>query len=392
MLSIEFAALSCRRPVAFLVGCVVRTSAAAVLAGCAAIPEFPASGVVAGLEFSGPVDSPLARGFLEGAELPPDLEELRRGVRDREVRPSSSDLSDWTRRYSSDVATLLFVEAVAADPRHARANGLYRRELEALRCAGVGTWLTEGVEDVAVLFVPGWLHRSHGAETGSDFARQRAVFESMGVPTVLVPVDENGEVEENARSVAAAIRSVAEEERRWIVVSASKSSPEVALALGGMLEPRECLHVVAWLSVGGALRGSPLADRALRASWRWWVWLTFRLDGFDLAGLASLRTEPRSRCLESLDFPEHVTRVSYVGVPLSGNVTDLGRHGYRYLRTLGPNDGLVLLADELLPGNHVLLEPGSDHFFQHPEQELRSAALLRTVLTLALATRGGTVP
>ncbi|MCA8982088.1 MAG: hypothetical protein H6831_16080 [Planctomycetes bacterium] len=379
-----------RRPVTYSCAGLARSLLAAVLAGCAAIPEFPASGVVAGHEFRGPVDSALAQAFLVGAELPRELEGLRQRVREREERPSSADLAEWSRRYSPDVATLLLVEAVSADPRQAHASELYRRELEVLRRVGVPTPLPEDRQDVGVLFVPGWFYRSHGTETGSDFALQRAAIESLGIRTRFVPVDENGSVEENARAVAAAVRSVADHEGRWIVVSASKSSPEVALALGSLLDARECAHVAAWLNIGGALRGSPLADRALRASRRWWVWLLFRFEGFDLDGLAGLRTESRRRCLESLEFPAHLTRVSYVGVPLSGNVSDLGRRGYRYLRTLAPNDGLVLLADAFLDGDHVLLEPGADHFFGHEEQQRRSRALLRTVLTLVREDEGGT--
>ena len=46
-----------------------------------------------------------------------------------------------------------------------------------------------------------------------------------------------------------------------VVVSASKSGAEVALALGRVLTPAETSHVRAWVSIGGVLRGSPVADR-----------------------------------------------------------------------------------------------------------------------------------
>jgi hypothetical protein len=47
---------------------------------------------------------------------------------------------------------------------------------------------------------------------------------------------------------------------------------------------------------------------------------------------------------------------------------------------LGPNDGLTMLVDELLPGGLTIIEPGVDHFFAHPDRELRSRALLEVLL------------
>jgi hypothetical protein len=46
---------------------------------------------------------------------------------------------------------------------------------------------------------------------------------------------------------------------------------------------------------------------------------------------------------------------------------------------LGPNDGLVLLADELTPGGAPLLAVDVDHFLVHADRNLWTAALLRGV-------------
>jgi hypothetical protein len=50
------------------------------------------------------------------------------------------------------------------------------------------------------------------------------------------------------------------------------------------------------------------------------------------------------------------------------------------MRALGPNDGLVLLEDELIPGGAPLLAVGVDHFLVHPDRNLWTAALLRVVV------------
>ncbi len=49
------------------------------------------------------------------------------------------------------------------------------------------------------------------------------------------------------------------------------------------------------------------------------------------------------------------------------------------LRKYGPNDGLTLLADELLPNGVTVIEPRLDHFYRDPEIDLKSLALANTV-------------
>jgi hypothetical protein len=58
----------------------------------------------------------------------------------------------------------------------------------------------------------------------------------------------------------AAIRARAQSGRRLIIISAIKSSAEVALALT-KLGPSETGHVAAWINAVGALQGTPLDRR-----------------------------------------------------------------------------------------------------------------------------------
>jgi len=66
-------------------------------------------------------------------------------------------------------------------------------------------------------------------------------------------------------------------------------------------------------------------------------------------------------------------------VPLSGDISTDGAFGYSRMRELGPNDGLTMLVDQLLPGGLTIVEPGVDHYFGHPGRELRSLALLEVL-------------
>jgi hypothetical protein len=175
------------------------------------------------------------------------------------------------------------------------------------------------------------------------------------------------------------------EGRRIIVVSASKSGAEVALALGRELDGVESRAVLAWLSIGGVVRGSPFADRMLEPDLCWIAEAKLRRRGFDLGGLLSMRTSTRLAAFETLELPAHVLYLAYVAAPLASHISKRGDFGYARMRKHGPNDGLTLLVDELLPGGLTLVEPGADHFFVGSDLDLRAVALLRVLLRRARA-------
>ena len=208
----------------------------------------------------------------------------------------------------------------------------------------------------------------------------RRLFEAQGVDTHLAQTDENGAVEKNAAIVAAAIRAAAAQHRQIVLVSASKSGAEVAQALGLILEPQESSHVLAWLSIGGVLRGSPVADSLVGSVFCSIVRAKLALDGFDMEGLLSMQTARQRERFDSLQLPDHILYVNYVPAPLSGDVSKRGRFFYQTTKDAGPGDGLTLLVDELIPDGLVLLEPGIDHFLDHPDKNHRTQALFWVVM------------
>ena len=114
------------------------------------------------------------------------------------------------------------------------------------------------------MFIPAYLYKRI-TFTGADLAAPRAArCNGWDSPAILSKPIEDGTVEANADLVIAAIRARAQSGRRLILVSASKSGPEVALALT-RLGPAETRHVAAWINTVGALQGSPMADERTRA-------------------------------------------------------------------------------------------------------------------------------
>jgi hypothetical protein len=171
-----------------------------------------------------------------------------------------------------------------------------------------------------VFLVPGWFYVTHGDETGADFMAQRQTLGRMRIANRLVTLDENGTVEDNAKTVANAIREESTH-HQILLVSASKSGPEVAQALGRELDQAASRSVVGWVSIGGVVRGSPIADRVLEPAFCWFTELKFGVEGFNLESAKSMRTNRAGKLFQDLLFPSHVRIVCFVPTPLSGDIT-----------------------------------------------------------------------
>ena len=364
--------------------------------GCASISSsLHAHGTIANQTMTARVDHPVAQDYLEGRPLPAELQELRRAHIAEGKLPSESTLTHLTTRYSTDVATLFFLETVSADDRSTAIQREYASVVERLRQTDEDPQLEAASSRLTVVFAPGWFYKTYGAKTGADFQRQLAQLAKAGVPAELIETDENGTVEANAEIIAESMRRLRRQGREVLIVSGSKSGAEVAIALGDILPPEETTHVLAWLSIGGVHQGSPFADWALNPTVCWFSQLNLGVQGFDLEGALSLQTSRRRPHFANLRFPDHLLLVSYVPVPLSSGISDEGAFGYSRMRDLGPNDGLTLLVDQLLPGGLTIVEPGVDHYFVHPDRELRSLALMEVLVKRIGATgsvSSGTLP
>jgi hypothetical protein len=326
------------------------------------------------------VDSELARYFIErqtpGARLEPALEELVQLAR-AEVRGPGATiaLTRIAREVSPDFATLLLAETLVEDERSAWIRRLYAEEL---RATADGHFTSLDSSGYTLLFAPGWLYRSH-AENGAGFERQLALAAEMGIQAERIDSDENASVERNALAIAGEIRRRRVTGRRYVVVSASKAGPEVALALA-MLSSEEAGHVAAWVNIGGVLGGSPLVDAALVTPRCWAALALFGWRRWGLDGMKSMSTRHRRGALDGIQLPEHVLVVNYVPLPLSGHVSPRARGGYEEMRSIGPNDGLALTSDEIFRGGATLVEIGLDHYMSAPDIDRRTVALTRAVL------------
>jgi hypothetical protein len=288
---------------------------------------------------------------------------------------------------STDFAALFLIKQLLSNPRNLKFQTNYLAETKRIKSDLQRHDWSEiarpALRRYEVLFAPGF-HYLTDRSSGADFANQRQFFHELGVRVQLIRTEEDGTVEENAAIIAATIRTLGD--TKVILVSTSKAGPEVALALGKILAPNETAQVKAWISVGGLIRGTPLADYATTWPQSLIVRLMFLNSRTGFQGIPGLTTAAGQFRMEGIRIPARIMIVEYIAVPLSGDIYGSVRSRYVRLRKGGPNDGLTLLADELLPNGIAVIEPGIDHFYAAPDIGIKSVALAN-VLAEALQGR-----
>jgi hypothetical protein len=373
-----------------------------------------AAAVLLVLGCAGPTRLELARGDPEGKSLAPlvDSEPARRllvdlltrrapdprlaalapsllgsdlfGARGAPLAPDSNRLPDQARlralglEVSLDFAALAFARALGADERSRAVQAAFDRALDDGVARSEELVRRPGAFPYTVLFAPAWLYRGY-PENGADFARQRRLLDRLGITNRLIPSEESASVEDNAAIIAEAVREATRAGGEVVLVSTSKSGAEVGHALSRVLTPDETSGVAAWLNAGGALRGTPLADDALRPPNSWIARCVFWVTGWRWDGLTSMTTAASRKRLEGQRLPDSIAVVNLVAVPVSGTVGPKLLWTYRTLRRNGPNDGVVLLADAVWPGGANLVALGSDHFLVALQADAHGLALLRAM-------------
>jgi len=357
--------------------------------GCASVTKYPVQGTLAGQAIATTIDSELSKYYLEhylrnNRINPAYDQEIDRALVIWNQRPLDSDsLRELTQEFSPDLATLYFVSRVYQDPINRKAQDAFHAHVATLRAKGPKEVfrIAKRFAPYLIAFVPGYAYK-RDPTTGADFAQQRRLMTEAGFKNVLIETDELATVEKNAGIIASEILRLKEEHRRIILVSTSKGGTEVALAIGKLLPPERLEGVKAWISIGGLLRGTPSADQALQWPKSWLVRAAFFFTGHREEVIEDLSTKKRREVFAQLKFPERIVTLQYVGVPLSGQIAEYVQGRYDDLKDLGPNDGLALLADELVDGGIVITDIGLDHYYLDPEIDLKTFALASVVLDL----------
>ena len=317
------------------------------------------------------VDHPLVAQWLSNKEDP----EVVRFFQEFNNQQLSSELmAEITNRYSADCATMFYIHKVYSQTQNNHAQKKYWKNYLSLKKDPSLLNLDE-LKKYYVVFVPGWGYIDDKT-TGADFSRQRLLLDNYGIENTLIETGEYDLVDHNAPYLANRLKELSKDHENILLVSASKGGLETSLALGKHLSSSEIASIKIWVSAGGILRGSPLADIHLRGLRRLFLTLYLRWKGQSLNIIRDMSYQTRKAEFEKLHYPENLNIYHLVGAPWSMNISPKIKGRYHLmLRNFGPNDGLTPIADELTEKGTVITELGLDHYFQDPDIDLKTMAL-----------------
>lgn len=333
--------------------------------------KFPASGFLLGQAFQTTVDSPAAQAFLEN----PADSCLQSTLRETETLPlENATLAALSSKTSNDFATFYLLDRWYRQPENKAAQDDFYGFIQKIAPTQTLPDECSDLKNYLVVFVPGLAYREDRT-TGADFERQIQLLSAAGIPSLLIETDEWGFSENNAYIVAQKLRELNAAHKRILLVSASKGGLEVAIALGKILGPDEVPHLKAWVSVGGILRGSPVADQYLRFPKCWLAEAQLFFKGKDINTVRDISHKRRSAEFPELRFPEHLLKIQFVGAPLATQISREIRARWCSMRHIAPNDGLTTLPDQIISGSLIVSEPGLDHYFRDQAIDVKTLAL-----------------
>ena len=197
-----------------------------------------------------------------------------------------------------------------------------------------------------------------------------------GLQVEFIAVDPVGTVLENAHVIETTLQRL--DHDRIVIAGPSSAGPAIHTALSRLGTDS---GVVAWLNLGGTLKGVPLLDWFEAFPQRLVFTVAAWVEEWRRESLESLTSRVLRERFESLTVPDEIQVFNYISMSLSGDISRFGWDKYLLMRSAGPNDGLSLLPDLLLPEGRTIVSPKGDHFFaEDPLIEQKSTALVLTIL------------
>lgn len=353
-----------------------------MLSSCTSTPSIAAKARVFGIAVDTTVDSDVARYYLEqhlqgvlsNQALSAEIEAL--SALHGNAIPTREELGKISQRFSVDFASLFLTSQLLKDGCNRQINEDFQRILSDQAAPRVLT------EPITVLFMPGWDYADNGAATGADFAQPRKLITALGVENHLVALPPTGSVEENATVLTQAIATHARAGKGILIAGASSSGPAIHLALSEMVPKEDLKPVKAWLNLGGILQGSPLVEYLQLAPQRWLFDAVVWFKGWDTRAIKSMSAQESRPRFKRLRMAPGLLVVNYVGIPLSGQLSQYSQDKYPLLKSDGPNDGLTLLTDVIAPNSLTIVALGSDHFFaEDPQINPKTVALMQLIMS-----------
>ncbi len=215
-------------------------------------------------------------------------------------------------------------------------------------------------QNVKIIVVPGMFYKEHpDVGAGGDIVCE--IARECGFQTSTVPTLSKGSVSSNTKLVKEAIQNE-KCERIWLV-SFSKGSTEVRLALEQLANSPEIEKVRGWISISGIPHGTPLATLKQKSFASKAIWgATSKVLRVDTN--VSKDLSHKGVLSESMKIPSKINIIHIAGFPIAPHLHPELIKFYKRLTPYGPNDGLTILEDYMNIEGKVYPMWGLDHFLR----------------------------
>jgi len=215
--------------------------------------------------------------------------------------------------------------------------------------------IARAVPGIGYACIAPWLHapatiRAHLAKSGYDLQ--------------MVDVDALSGIERNARQIRDAIMAMQYPAGPpgIVLIGYSKGVPDALEAIVKYPELQQ--RVAAFVSIAGAVGGSPLANDAKQPFTGIFThWPQAECDPGDGGALDALRPEVRKAWLAANRLPPGIRYYSLVTLPDRERISRAIEPAYDKLARIDPrNDGQLIYSDQIIPGSTLLGFLNADHW------------------------------
>ncbi len=230
-------------------------------------------------------------------------------------------------------------------------------------------------KNILLAFVPGMFYKDN-PQVGADGKSFRVIATQLGIKETLIPVEQTGTGEENAKIICKFIEDE-NESNGIIIASVSKGGSDFKLAMKQCGNETYFKKVKGWYNIGGVNKGTEVIN-GVQDYWRYrfeskmyFWWKNYKYDGF-----LSMRYIKNGPLDFDLTIPKDFLVINIIGVPQFRFVTERAKPFYEYLIRFGPSDGMTLLGDSYI--KEALTYPSwrNDHYFQWPIYHERMQSIL----------------
>jgi len=270
-------------------------------------------------------------------------------------------VEDGRVRFREIFCQLLAEEPDYQDQAGACENFLLRLNDEPI-ADGVSEPLAARGTRYRVLVVPGFLNECF-AGIALPFEDAIKSLHESGYKIDVLLVSGRSSSDSNAVFIAETVANLnLDENEKLLLVGHSKGAVDILHFL--VQYPKASSQVAAVVSVSGAINGSPLAVKFADIYNRLSPYiLSGRCDTGDEGAIESLLPPVRMSWLAANPLPSSVLYFSVAAFARREHINLLLKPGYDLLWTYGPrNDGLLHIADQIIPGGTLLGYANADHW------------------------------